>query len=112
MGRFGWFAAVACALVGFYLGRSTGAPTIEFPDPDEGRSAAEMGEEVARTLREPRAFARASRLVRLFETLTTGNIEAAAQAVRQRAGDEDPVDLQLFLSAWTHLDATGAMREP
>ncbi len=111
MGRFGWIVAAALALVGFYVGRSLGPAPVAFPDPGVGRSAEEMESEVARALREPRAFPRASALIRLFESLTPENAPGAARAVSSRAAEYDPVDLQLFLTAWTHLDAPSAMRE-
>ncbi len=111
MGRVGWIVAAALALVGFYVGRSLGPAPIEFPEVDAGRSAEEMESEVARALREPRAFPRASALIRLFEGLTAENVPGAARAVSSRAAEYDPVDLQMFLTAWTHLDAPSAMRE-
>ena len=70
-----------------------------------------MEQEVAEALREVRAFPRTSRLIRLFEELTTENVAGAARAVGARTGAYDPVDLQLFLTAWAHLDPLAALRE-
>lgn len=111
MGRFGWIAALMMAGLGFFVGRGLAPSAIAFPDPEAGRSAEQMESEVAQALRESRAFPRASSLIRLFEGLTTENVEGAARAVRARSGERDPVDLQLFLTAWAHLDARAAMLE-
>jgi len=111
MGRTGWIVALAMAGAGFFIGRGLAPSTIAFPDPADGRSAEQMESEVARALHESRAFARASTLIRLFEGLTKENVEGAARAVRARSGEKDPVDLQLFLTAWAHLDARAAMQE-
>jgi len=110
MGRSGWLIAAAVALVAFYVGKSLGPAPIGFPDPGEARSAEEMEAAVAEALAEPRAFPRTSALIRLFEGLSEANVEGAARAVEARAGEYDPVDLQLFLTAWTHLDPATAMR--
>ena len=111
MGRFGWFVAAAMAIVGFYVGKGLGPAPVSFPEAEDALNAAEMEGQVARVLAGPRAFPRASALVRLCEGLTVENVEGAARAIRSRAGENDPVDLQIFLTAWTHLDPTAAMRE-
>lgn len=100
----------ACALLGFFLGRVQGPPAIEFPDPDEARSAAEMQAAVSEALTLPRAFPRAVTLARLFEGLSPENVSGAAAAVAERSGRWDPVDLQLFLGAWVELDPRAAAR--
>ncbi|MBK7948533.1 MAG: hypothetical protein IPK00_07250 [Deltaproteobacteria bacterium] len=110
MSRSGWLVAAAVALVAFYVGKGLGPAPIGFPDPSDARDAAAMEAAVAEALAEPRAFPRTSALIRLFEGLTTENVEGAARAVEARAGEYDPVDLQLFLTAWTHLDPSAAMR--
>ena len=42
MGRLGWIAAVATALMGFFVGRGLAPSTISFPAPEEGRSTRQM----------------------------------------------------------------------
>jgi len=111
MGRWGWVVAATCALSGFALGRGVGPARVEFPSADVARDAARMEREVADALAEPRAFPRASRLIRLFEGLSSENADGAARAVDARTGEYDPVDLQLFLTAWAHLDPTAAIAE-
>lgn len=111
MNRSGWLSTAAAALVAFYVGKALGPAPIAFPDPDEARTAEEMELEVARALAEPQAFVRASALIRLFEGLTNENVSGAARAVDSRASENDPVDLQMFLTAWAHLDPVAAMRE-
>ncbi|MBY0401775.1 hypothetical protein K2X89_15895, partial [Myxococcota bacterium] len=110
MGRSGWIFAAALALVAFSIGKGLGPAPIGFPDPSEARSADEMEAAVGEALAEPRAFPRTSALIRLYEGLSAANVEGAARAVEARAGEYDPVDLQLFLTAWTHLDPAAAMR--
>ena len=111
MNRSSWLSTAAAALVAFYLGKTLGPAQIGFPDPDEARTADEMESEVAQALAEPRAFVRASALIRLFEGLTNENVSGAAHAVDSQASENDPVDLQMFLTAWTQLDPVAAMRE-
>ena len=111
MNRSGWVSTAAAALVAFFLGKSLGPAPIAYPDPDEARTAEEMESEVSRALAESRAFVRASALIRLFEGLTKENVSGAAHAVESRANENDPVDLQMFLTAWAHLDPEAAMRE-
>lgn len=103
-------AAGACLLVGFFLGRTFAPPELVFPDPSEARSRNEMEVEVLRALDEPRAFPRASSLIRLFEGLTPSNVSGAASAFELRATHHDPADLQLFLTAWAHIDGGSAMQ--
>jgi len=103
--------AAACAAAAFWAGRATAPTKVAFPDADAAPDAERMERAVGEALREPRAFPRASVLIRLFETLSTANVEGASRAVGARAGDYDPVDLQLFLTAWAHLDPTSALRE-
>ena len=62
-------------MVGFFLGRSFGPATVDFPDRDEIRNAAEMELAVDEALRIPRAFVRTVTLVRLFEGLDSQNVE-------------------------------------
>jgi len=102
---------VGLLLVGYLLGRSVGPPAVEFPDRSQVRSSAEMELAVEEALRMPRAFARTVTLVRLFEGLSSENIEGASRAVSSRAGRWDPIDLQLFLTAWVNLDPLAAIRE-
>ena len=111
MNRSGWLSTAAVALVAFYLGKSLGPARIVFPDPKEGRTAEEMESEVGKALAEPRAFVRASALIRLFEGLTNENVSGAAHAIDSRASENDPVDLQMFLTAWAHLDPVAALQE-
>lgn len=111
MNRWGLIFAAGVALVAFHLGRTQSSAPVAFPDPSTARDAAEMEAEVARAIVEPRAFVRASTLIRLFESLTRENVEGAARAVTSRAAENDPVDLQLFLTAWAHLDPVGAIQE-
>jgi hypothetical protein len=54
---------------------------------------------------------RASALIRLFEGLTNENVSGAAHAIDARTSENDPVDLQMFLTAWAHLDPVSALRE-
>ena len=111
MGRQWIFlGGTALLLIGYFMGQSSGPAAIEFPDPGAARNALEMERAVTDALREPRAFPRASTLIRLFEGLTIENVEGASQAISARAGGWDPVDLQLFLTAWVHLDPVSAMR--
>lgn len=100
-----------CLLVGVFLGRSVGPAPVEFPDRSEARSAVEMELAVEEALRMPRAFARVVTLVRLFEGLSAENVEGASRAVSSRVGRWDPIDLQIFLTAWVNLDPLAAMRE-
>jgi hypothetical protein len=111
MGRNVWIASAASGLLGFALGRSLAPTTVEFPAPEESIDAEEMEEQVERALHETRAFPRAGSLIRLFEGLTRENVSGAANAVRERAAERDPVDLQLFLTAFAHLDPLAAMLE-
>ena len=107
-----WLGGTGFLLLGYFLGHATGGPTeLAFPDPEEARDAAQMERAVDEALVEPRAFPRAGRLIRLFEGLSTDNVQGAARSVAARAGGWDPVDLQLFLTAWVHLDPLGAVRE-
>ena len=111
MSRVRWlFVAGGLALIAFSLGRYAAPRAIGFPDPAEARSAEEMERSVAAALDEPRAFPRSSSLIRLYEGLSPANVEGAARANDARAGEYDPVDLQLFLTAWAHLDPPAAMR--
>ncbi len=105
-----WLGA-GLLLLGFVVGRLVGPPAIEFPAVDEARDAGAMESAVRSALVEPRAFPRAIALIRLFEGLTQENVVGAARAVAARAGREDPVDLQLFLTAWVHLDPLAVVRE-
>jgi hypothetical protein len=102
---------VALLLLGFFLGRSQGPTPIEFPAADQARSSVEMERAVEEALLAPQAFPRARRLIRLFEGLSPENVEGAARAVTSRAARWDPVDLQLFLTAWVHLDPLAAVLE-
>ena len=102
---------VGLLVAGYFLGRTIGPPPLEFPDRGEIRSAAEMEFAVDAALRMPRAFARTVTLVRLFEGLNAENVEGASRAVSGRAGRWDPIDLQLFLTAWVNLDPRAAMQE-
>lgn len=111
MVRSNWWITAGAALVAFYLGTALRSDRVVFPDPEEARTSDELEADVARALSEPRAFARASSLIRLFEGLTKENVAGAARAVNARAGENDPVDLQMFLSAWAHLDPAAAMGE-
>jgi hypothetical protein len=70
-----------------------------------------MERAVDEALLEPRAFPRAGMLIRLLEGLTPENVEGASRAVAARSGGWDPVDLQLFLTAWVQLDPLAAVRE-
>jgi len=106
-----WLAGVGLLLLGYFLGQASGPAPVEFPDPSEARSAEEMERAVEAALTEPRAFPRAVTLVRLFEGLTSQNVVGASRAVSSRAGRWDPVDLQLFLAAWVHIDPVAAVRE-
>jgi hypothetical protein len=101
---------VGLLVAGYFLGRSLGPPPVEFPDRNQIRSAAEMELAVDEALRIPRAFARTVTLVRLFEGLSADNVEGASRAVSSRSGRWDPIDLQLFLTAWVNLDPLAAMR--
>lgn len=103
-------AMLACLLLGIWAGRLFGPPAIEFPAAGETLDATEMERAVGEALAEPRGFPRASTLIRLFEGLSTENVEGAARALDARASHHDPVDLQLFLTAWAHLDPVGAMQ--
>ncbi|MFK7898184.1 MAG: hypothetical protein AB8G23_20295, partial [Myxococcota bacterium] len=105
-----FLAAGSALLLGFFVGRSFAPPALVFPDPDEARAAAEMETEVLRALDEPRGFPRASTLIRLFEGLTPANVSGAATAFERRATHHDPTDLQLFLTAWAHIDGGSAMQ--
>lgn len=107
-----WIGGGGLLLAGFLAGRAV-APTrpVEFPKADETYSADQMASEVGRALREPRAFPRAVALTRLFEGLSPENVDGASRAVAARTGIYDPVDLQLFLTAWIHLDPVAAMAE-
>jgi hypothetical protein len=69
-----------------------------------------MEQAVGAALDEPRAFPRSSSLIRLYEGLTPQNVDGAMRALDARAGRFDPVDLQLFLTAWAHLDGASASR--
>lgn len=111
MNPSGWLSTAAAALIAFYLGKSLGPAPIAFPDPEDARTAEEMESEVAKALTEPRAFVRASALIRLFEGLTNDNVSGAARAIDTRASENDPVDLQMFLTAWAHLDPVAALKE-
>ncbi|GEM_PF-3090810 len=113
MSSKGTIVALAAAglLVGFFLGREAGQAPVVFPDVDQGRSEAEMYEAVTAALHEPRAFVRSATLTRLFEGLTEANIEGARRAVSARSGLGDPVDIQLFVSAWVQLDPIAALRD-
>ncbi|MBJ19129.1 MAG: hypothetical protein CL933_06845 [Deltaproteobacteria bacterium] len=95
---------VGLLLLGYFLGGSAGPGAVEFPDPNEARDAAQMERAVAEALAEPRAFPRASRLIRLMEGINAENVEGAVRAVSARVAGGDPVDLQLVLTAWVHLD--------
>ena len=106
-----WLAGVGLLLLGYFLGQASGPAPVEFPDPRKARSEAEMEQAVEAALLEPRAFPRAVMLVRLFEGLTADNVDGASRAVSSRAGRWDPVDLQLFLTAWVHVDPLAAIRE-
>ena len=109
MTRGQWLGVAGGLLVcGFLLGRVWGPSTVAFPDPEEGRTAAEMEEAVGAALDEPRAFPRSSALIRLYEGMTLQNVQGAMRALDARAGRFDPVDLQLFLTAWAHLDGRSA----
>lgn len=61
-------------------------------------------------LGEPRGFPRASTLIRLFEGLTPANVGGAASAFEARATHHDPADIQLFLTAWAHIDGGSAIQ--
>lgn len=111
MGRARWLVLIASlTLFAFLMVRSLAPRSIDFPDPSDARSSEEMEQAVAAALDEPRAFPRASSLIRLYEGLSPANVEGAARANDARAGEYDPVDLQLFLTAWAHLDPPAAMR--
>ncbi len=106
-----WIAGVGLLLLGYFLGQAVGPRPVEFPDRAEVRSETEMERAVNAALVMPRAFPRAVTLVRLFEGLTHENANGAARAVGGHAGRWDPIDLQLFLTAWVHIDPVAAMRE-
>ena len=96
-------------LIGVFLGQSCAPGTIDFPDPNEARSAQEMEQRVREALSEPRAFPRAGALLRLFEGLSTENVAGVTRAFDAHTGPGDPVDLQLLLSAWVLLDPLSAV---
>lgn len=98
-------------LAGVLIGRSIGPPPVAFPEPDEARDADAVRASVDEALDEPRAFPRAGRLIRIFEGLTPANAKGAAESISARSGRWDPVDLQLFLSAWALVDPLAAVRE-
>ena len=106
-----WVAGLAGIGAGFFVGRSVGPAPIQFPEVDQGRSAAEMESAVSEALYEPRAFVRAATLARLFEGLTDANVEGAREAISARSGLGDPVDLQIFVAAWVALDPYAALDE-
>lgn len=110
-GGWVWLVGTGLLVLGYFLGQSSGPAPVEFPDRATVRSAEEMQRAVEEALAEARAFPRAVMLVRLFEGLTEENVQGAARAVEGRAGRWDPVDLQLFLTAWVHVDPLAAIRE-
>ena len=109
-GGWAWGSSAVCLLAGYFLGQSIGPAPVEFPDPTEARTAAEMEAAVNEALIEPRAFVRVGTLTRLFEGLSLENVDGAASAITTRAGRWDPIDLQLFLAAWIQLDPEAAIR--
>lgn len=106
-----WITYAVLAGFGFAVGRATAPAPVTFPDPDQGRSAEAMEADVAKALSEPRAFVRTSALVRLYQGLTSANAAGAARAVASRGGRNDPVDMQLFLGAWSLIDPEAAIQE-
>lgn len=110
MDRSGWITAGAAALIAFAIGKGMGPAQIGFPDPEDARSADEMEKAVAKALAEPRAFPREGALIRLYEGLSQENVTGALAAVNARSGEYDPVDLQLLLGAWAHLDPASAIQ--
>lgn len=109
-GSNSFLAGAACLLLGFFVGRTFAPPALVFPDPSQARTRNEMEAAVLRALEEPRAFPRASSLIRLFEGLTPTNVSGAASVFESRATHQDPADLQLFLTAWAHIDGGSAMQ--
>ena len=103
--------AIAGMLIGFALGRVLGTETVELPDPDRVRSAAEMETAVEEVLAHPLASVRAMALARLFEGMTPENAPGAARAVSGRAGRWDPIDLQIFLASWVRIAPRAALEE-
>ena len=103
--------AIAGILIGFALGRALSTQTIEFPDPDTTRSAAEMEAAVEKVLAHPLSAVRATSLARLFEGMTAENAPGAARAVAGRAGRWDPIDLQTFLASWVRVAPREALNE-
>lgn len=103
--------AVAGMLIGFALGRALGTETVELPEPDRVRSAAEMEAAVEEVLAHPLASVRAMVLSRLFEGMTAENAPGAARAVSGRAGRWDPIDMQIFLASWVRVAPRAALAE-
>lgn len=113
MSRMGWgIAGVLAGLgVGVLVGRGIGPAPVEFPSVEEARSETAMFEAVEDALREPRGFVRAATLTRLFEGLSPANLPGARRAIAARSAQSDPVDLQIFVSAWIQIEPEVAARE-
>ena len=106
-----WLLGLTLGMAGLFAGRMIGPSAVRFPSSDEARSAEQMERELSAALIEPRAFPRAGTVTRLLEGLSPGNVSGAVRAVSGLAGRTDPVDLQLFLSAWVLLDPVAAVDE-
>jgi len=103
--------ATGMLVLGFLLGLGSASMLGPSFDPDKERTASEMEQAVGSAMNETSAFSRSWKLSRLFAGLDAENVEGAARGMRTRSEFLDPVDLQLFLSAWTRFDGLSAMGE-
>lgn len=110
--RAKFLAATVLLVLGFFLGLAFATSTTRLePGPGEEWTAAVMEQSVRAAMKETSAFTRSRALGRLFAGLDADNVEGAARGMRTSSEFLDPVDLQLFLSAWTRFDALSAMAE-
>jgi hypothetical protein len=101
--------ATGLLVLGFLLGLGSASLMRPALPPGEDRTASEMEHGVRSAMKETSAFARSQALGGLFTGLDAENVAGAARGMRTSSEFLDPVDLQLFLSAWTRFDALSAM---
>jgi len=108
--KSGILVAVAWVAVGILLGLGTARWMGSDFVPDKDRNSSEMEEAVRSAMTEPRAFERSRTLTHVLSGLEEDNVDGALRGMRTRSEFLDPVDLQVFLSAWARFDAPAAMR--
>ncbi len=107
----GVLAVAALLVLGFFLGLYSGRWMGPMQGSGADLNASEMEEAVRSAMLKIGTFDRSTALGKALAGLDAENVKGAARGMRTRSEYLDPIDLQLFLSAWTRFDPAAAMYE-